>query len=123
MPFTYRPATDEFRRYLADMRERTLIESDNILYTGTEAVFRSFRGGLAPRDALRVADELPAVLRAIFVWRWDIEAPHLPWAERGTIRAVMLALRADHNFCRPRCWSMFWQASGRPCGSGTSTGY
>lgn len=30
MPFTYRHATDEWRRFLKSMRERTLIDSDNV---------------------------------------------------------------------------------------------
>lgn len=102
LPFTYRHATDEFRAYLAAMRTRTLIASDNVIYTGTEAVFRSFRARVTPQQGLRLADELPCVLRAIFVWRWDIGAPPLPWADRETIRAEMLALRRDHNFCPPR---------------------
>lgn len=31
MPFTYRHATDEWRRFLKSMRERTLIDSDNVI--------------------------------------------------------------------------------------------
>ena len=50
---------------------------------------------------LRLGDELPSVLRAILVWRWDLAAPRLPWGEREAVRAEMLALRADHNFCPP----------------------
>lgn len=101
MPFTYRHATDEFRAYLRDMRERSLIASDNVIYTGTEAVFRSFRARAEPQDVLRLGDELPSVLRAILVWRWDLAAPRLPWDDREAVRAEMLALRADHNFCPP----------------------
>lgn len=101
MPFTYRHATDEFRAYLKDMRDRTLIDSDNVIYTATEAVFRSFRARLTPSQALRFADELPAVLRAMFLWRWDVEAAPLPWPDRETVRTEMMALRRDHNFCPP----------------------
>lgn len=101
MPFTCRHATDEFRAFQRDMRERSLIDSDNVIYTGTEAVFRSFRGRAEPQDVLRLGDELPAVLRAILVWRWDLGAPRLPWGDREAVRAEMMALRADHNFCPP----------------------
>ncbi|MFD1882483.1 DUF2267 domain-containing protein [Paracoccus pacificus] len=101
MPYTYRHASAEFRAYLQDLREATLIESDNVLYTGTEAVLTSFRARLTVAEGLRFADELPAVLRAIFVWRWDGAAAPLPWPDRETLRAEMLALRRHHNFCPP----------------------
>lgn len=115
MPFAYRHATDEFRAYLAALREQTLIESDNVIYTATDAVFRSFRARVTAAQALHFADELPAVLRAIFVWRWDIGAPTLPWADRDTIRAEMTGLRRDHNFCPPEILEDVLAAVRRAC--------
>lgn len=101
MPYTYRHASEEFRAYLKDLRKRTLIDSDNVLYTGTDAVLTGFRARLTVAQALRFADELPSVLRAIFVWRWNPEAPGLPWPDRETLRDEMVSLRRDHNFCPP----------------------
>ncbi|MBA4490800.1 DUF2267 domain-containing protein [Paracoccus sp. S1E-3] len=98
MPFTYRHASEEWRRYLKNLRERTLIDSDNVLYTATEGLFRAFRARVPPDQVLAFGDELPAVLRAILVWRWDIAAPLRPWCPRAGIDAEIRALRPDHNF-------------------------
>ena len=99
MPFTYRHATDEFRDFLAKLRQETLIASDNVLYTGTEAVLHSFRARLTVQQAVDFANLLPAVLRAIFVQDWNTAKARQPWPDRQTLRAEMLALRRDHNVC------------------------
>lgn len=101
MPFTYRHATDEWRRYLAAMRDRTLIDSDNVIYTATDGLLRAFRARLPARDVLAFADLLPAVLRAILVARWDVEAPLKPWTTRAGIEAEIRSLRQHHNFAPP----------------------
>lgn len=101
MPFTYRHATDEWRRYLAAMRARTLIDSDNTIYTATEALFRAFRSRVPADRTLAFGDELPAVMRAILVWRWDITAPLLPWAPRQDIEAEIRGFRQAHNVSPP----------------------
>ena len=101
MPYTYRHASQEWRAYLAGLRDATLIASDNVLYTGTEAVLHAFRARLPAAQALAFADLLPCVLRAIFVANWDIAAAPRPWPDREALRAEMLALRRDHNFCPP----------------------
>jgi uncharacterized protein (DUF2267 family) len=100
MPYTYRHASEEFRAYLADARDRLDTASDNVAYTATDAVLQTFRRRLAVQDALRFADVLPAVLRAIFLWRWQIADP-LPFAARDILTAEALAIRAQHNFAPP----------------------
>ncbi|MFC2966725.1 hypothetical protein [Acidimangrovimonas pyrenivorans] len=52
MPFTYRHATEEFRAYLADARERLGTPSDNVAYTCADAVFRVFRRRCCGRSSL-----------------------------------------------------------------------
>ncbi len=98
MPFTYRHASQEWQRYLRDMRERTLIDSDNVIYTATEGLLRAFRRRVPPAQVLAFGDELPAVMRTILVWRWDITEPLLPWVSRDRIEAEIRSLRQDHNF-------------------------
>lgn len=98
MPFTYRHASDEWRRYLKTMRERTLIDSDNVIYTATDGIFRAFRSRVPPEQVLAFGDELPCVMRAILTWRWDITAPLKPWIPRAGIETEILTLRQDHNF-------------------------
>lgn len=101
MPFTYRHATDEGRRYLAAMRARTRVESDNVIYTATDGLFRAFRARVPADRVLAIGDQLPCVMRAVLVWRWDIAAPLRPWASRAEIEAEIRALRQAHNFAPP----------------------
>ncbi|RJE89326.1 DUF2267 domain-containing protein [Paracoccus onubensis] len=98
MPFTYRHATDEWRRFLASMRDRTLIESDNVIYTSLDGLFRAFRSRVPAPQVLAFGDELPAVMRAILTWRWDISAPLKPWISRPELETEIRRLRQDHNF-------------------------
>ena len=98
MPFTYAHASDEFRAYLTDARDRLDTPSDNVAYTCTDAVFQVFRSRLAPQRALDFADVLPSVLRAIFVWRWRVDDPIRPYADRAVLTREVKDVRRDHNF-------------------------
>lgn len=98
MPFTYRHATDEWRRFLRSMRERTLIDSDNVIYTALDGLFRAFRCRVPPQQVLAFGDELPAVMRAILTWRWDLNAPMKPWLPRAELEMEIRTLRQAHNF-------------------------
>ena len=100
MPYSYRHASEEWSALLKNLREETLIASENVLYTCIQAVLISFRARLSVQQALDFADLLPAVLRAVFVSDWQVAWP-LPWSGREEIRAEMRALRPDHNFCPP----------------------
>ena len=100
MPYTCRHATEEFRAYLADARDRLDTPSDNVAYTCTDAVFQVFRRRLTPPQALAFADALPCVLRAIFLWRWDVTAAPLPFADRATMTREARDVRRHHNLCR-----------------------
>ena len=72
MPLEYRRASEDWRRFLDIARERTLIESDNVIYTALEGLFLAFRIRITPSQVLLFADQLPAVMRAILVHRWDL---------------------------------------------------
>jgi len=98
MPYSYRHASEEYRAFLDDLRERLGTESDNVAYTCADAVFQVFRRRLTPAQALRFADALPAVLRAIFVANWDIAAPPLPFATRAEMTREAQKVRQHHNF-------------------------
>lgn len=98
MPFTYRHATDEWRRFLTSMRERTLIDSDNVIYTALDGLFRAFRCRVPPQQVLAFGDELPAIMRAILIWRWDLDAPLKHWVSRAELETEIRTLRQAHNF-------------------------
>lgn len=96
MPYTYRHASAEFAAFLADARERLGLDSDNMTYTAVDAVFQVFRRRLTVPQALAFADVLPAVLRAIFLWRWTPGDP-VPWSARADLAVEVKAVRPHHN--------------------------
>lgn len=97
MPYTYRHASEEYRAFIADLRDRLGTPSDNVAYTCADAVFQVFRRRLTPEQALRFADALPCVLRAIFVANWDISAPPVPFASRAEMTREAQMVRQHHN--------------------------
>lgn len=96
-------ASEDFERYLIDARDASGLTTRNQTYTMTEGVFRVFRQRLTLKDALRFADVLPPVLRAIFVSDWDTEEPQSAFGDRGAMTREAQALRQDHNFAPDSC--------------------
>ena len=103
MPWTYRHASKEWAAFLADAKEAMSLVSDNSAYTAVQGVFLVFRRRVTPAQGIAFASVLPAVPRAIFVHRWDIAAPPLPFADRATLTAEAQALRPDHNLTPANC--------------------
>lgn len=101
MPWAYRHASKDWQAFLADAKEGLGLESDNMTYTAVQGVLLAFRRRLAPREVMAFADQLPAVLRALFVAGWDPAAPSLPWAPRAALEAEARALRPHHNLTPP----------------------
>lgn len=102
MPYTYRHASAEFAAFLRDARDAMNLDSDNMTFTAVDGVFQTFRRRLTIAQALAFADLLPAVLRAMFLWRWTPQAP-LPFADRATLTAEAQSLRPHHNLTPPTC--------------------
>lgn len=109
VPYTYRHASTEFSAFIADARHEMGLDSDNMTYTAIDAVFQVFRARLTVPQAFAFADVLPAVLRAICLWRWT-PAPPLPWADRATLTRAAQHIRPHHNLtpddviaALPRC--------------------
>lgn len=98
LPAAYLNASRDFERYIEAMRTRTLIDSRNVHYTTTQAVFRVFRRRVSVADALIFADALPPVLRAIFVSDWNVEEPKLSFTSRESMAREVHEFRRDHNF-------------------------
>jgi uncharacterized protein (DUF2267 family) len=98
IPSEYITASRDFEAYLDHLRDITAIESRNVAYTMTQGVFQVFRRRLDVAEALRFADALPPVLRAIFVADWDPAAPQLPFTDRAEMGKEVQALPRAHNF-------------------------
>ena len=103
MPWTYRQATREWQAFLEEAKVAMDLTSDNAAFTAVEGVLRAFRRRLTPQQAIDFAQGLPAVLRALFVADWRLEAQPLPPGTRADWTAEAMALRPHHNQTPPSC--------------------
>jgi len=97
MPWAYRHASKDWQAFLADAKDRLELASDNAAYTAVDAVLQVFRRRLTVAQVLAFADLLPAVLRAMFVFRWDSSAPPVAFGTRSAMTREAQAVRPDHN--------------------------
>lgn len=103
IPMAIQHATEDFERFLADARDTSGLTTRNQTYTMVDGVLRAFRARLNVRDAIRFANVLPPVLRAIFVADWDTDTPPLPFADRAVMTKDAQGLRIHHNFAPDTC--------------------
>ncbi|MEO1140355.1 MAG: DUF2267 domain-containing protein [Pseudomonadota bacterium] len=97
MPWTYRHASKEWRAFLDDVKERMSLESDNMAYTAVDAVLQVFRRRLTAQQGLDFAAVLPSVLRAVFVYDWDVSVSPVPFTTRDRLVREVKQVRANHN--------------------------
>lgn len=97
MPWTYRHASREWAAFLADVKDRSGLVSDNMAYTAVEGVLRAFRRRLTVAEGLAFADLLPAVPRAIFVADWVPSGAPVPFDARAAMTGEVQAHRRHHN--------------------------
>lgn len=101
LPFEYQNATLEFERFMLDARDLASLSTTNMAWNMVVGVLHTFRRRLTIDQALRFADVLPPVLRAIFVEDWH---PNEPVADFGTteeLLAEVRSVRTAHNFSPP----------------------
>lgn len=102
MPYAYRHAQAEWRAVLDCARDSMGLDSDNMAYTALQGVLLAFRRRLTVDQALRFADLLPAVPRAIFVEGWH-PAPPVAFGLRADWVAEAQSLRPHHNLTPVVC--------------------
>lgn len=98
MPLDYQHASEDFERFLREVITRTGLSTRNQAFTTVQAVLLAFRRRLDLRDALRFAQKLPPLLRAIFVADWDVDAAPVAVGGPEAWRRDIQSLRRDHNF-------------------------
>lgn len=98
IPSGYRVAAEVFEKFLVDAREESGLATRNQVYTMVEGVLRTFRRRLDVKEALRFADVLPPLLRALFVSDWDVDELKRPFDAREAMSKEVQTLRIDHNF-------------------------
>ncbi len=102
MPWTYRHASAEWQRFLDVAKDEMALISNNAAYTAIEGVLLTFRRRLTVDQALRFADALPSIPRAIFIMGWHPTEP-APWGSRAEQTAEARALRPHHNLTPVNC--------------------
>ena len=103
MPWTYRQASREWQAFLEDAKAAIGTATDHSTFTAVEGVLRAFRNRLTPQQAIDFAQILPAVLRALFVSDWRLDADPLPSGTRADWTAEAKSLRRHHNFSPDGC--------------------
>jgi uncharacterized protein (DUF2267 family) len=98
IPSEYQRASIEFERFMVDARDISGLATTNMAYNMVVGVLQAFRRRLSVKEALRFANVLPPVIRAIYVADWDPDQPQQPFADRQSMTQEVQALRKEHNF-------------------------
>lgn len=98
VPVEYKRASMTFEQFMLDARDVSGLATTHQTYTMVQGVFQAFRRRLDVKEAIRFANVLPPVLRALFVADWDLDEPRRPFEDRTTMTREVQALRPDHNF-------------------------
>jgi uncharacterized protein (DUF2267 family) len=96
IPREYVDASKDFDRFILDVRDTCMLSTHHQAYHTLRAVLHVFRAHLEVADALRFADVLPPVVRAIYV-EDRVPAPPSPFPDPVTLQAEVWAVRANHN--------------------------
>jgi uncharacterized protein (DUF2267 family) len=98
VPSEYQRASQHFEQFMHDVCEESGLNTSHAAYNMVVGVLRAFRRRLGIKDALRFANILPPVLRALYVADWDVDEPLKPFQDIATMTQEVKALRAEHNF-------------------------
>lgn len=98
IPAEYQRASVEFEKFMVDARDISGLATTNMAYNMVVGVLHAFRRRLSLKDALRFADVLPPVVRAIFVSGWNPDEPQVDFSDRASMTNEVRALRKEHNF-------------------------
>jgi uncharacterized protein (DUF2267 family) len=98
IPMEFQHASEDFEAFLRDARDISGLSTRNQTYTMVQAVLLTFRRRLSVVEAIRFANILPPVLRALFVTDWDPEEPQREFRDPADLIHEVLSLRRDHNF-------------------------
>lgn len=98
MPTEYRFAGERFLEFVEDARVAAGLQTSHQTYTMVQGVMQTFRRRLTVHDAIRFADVLPPVVRAIFVADWDSQESRRPFGDRAEMMREVQSLRRTHNY-------------------------
>ena len=97
VPQDYVYASRDFDRFMDELIAVSGHATRHQAFAVLRGVLHTFRRHLEIEDALRFADILPAVLRAIFVESWHPEASPPAFPDRAALTAEVKSVRLHHN--------------------------
>jgi uncharacterized protein (DUF2267 family) len=97
LPFEYQNASRQFDQFMVDCRDNAGLATTNMTWNMVVGVLHAYRSRLTLEQALRFANVLPPVIRAIFVEDWT-PAPPKPFGTTEQMMADVRAVRHRHNF-------------------------
>lgn len=97
VPQEYVHASRDFDRFMDDLIEISMLATHHQAYAVVRAVLHVFRDHLPVEQALRFAETLPPVLRAIFVENWNPRENPPPFPNWRVLVEEVKANRRDHN--------------------------
>lgn len=97
LPQDYENASRDFDRFMDDLLEISMLATHHQAYAVLRGVLHTFRQHLTVEQALRFADALPPVIRALFVEDWHPRADPPPFPPEAQLIAEVQSVRKDHN--------------------------
>jgi uncharacterized protein (DUF2267 family) len=98
VPQEYTQASRDFDRFMIAVRDALGHATTHQAYYSVLAVLLVFRRRVSVHHAIRFADALPTVLRAMFVSDWDTREPVLGMATRAELTREAQDFRREHSF-------------------------
>lgn len=117
-PTEYSSASAGFDRFLDAVKANAMLQTRHQAWQIARAVFLVFRDHLSTEQALRFADALPPLFRALFLEGLAADRMAKPFPDRAALNAQVAAVRRDHTLASDtsidEVVSAFWPEVDRP---------
>lgn len=113
-PTEYATASADFDHFLDGVKTNAMLQTRHQAWQVARAVLLVFRNHLTTAQALRFADALPPLIRAMFVEGLDAAREPASFPGRAALDSEVASVRRDHNFVTEtsidEVAAAFWQA-------------
>lgn len=97
-PPEYQRASVDFEKFMVVARDAAGLATTNMAWNMVVGVLHAFRRRMSTDQVLRLADQLPPVVRALFLEHWNPSEPVVPVGTREALLQEVRSVRPDHNF-------------------------
>lgn len=97
-PPEYQRASVDFEKFMVVARDAASLATTNMAWNMVVGVLHAFRRRMSINQVLRLADQLPPVVRALFLENWNPSEPVAPVVSHEELLAEVRAIRPNHNF-------------------------